>query len=99
MVHMKTSFLVLVSLFFLACSQTPPVIPSAKSVDVQRKPAPKDCEEIGPVEGRISDAKGTFEQALDDLKREAAHRGANYVHLGASGAMGTSVRGVAYVCR
>jgi len=89
----------LTAVFLVACSSVPPVKPEAKNVEVSRKPAGSSCEEIGPVEGRTMSAKGSFEEALEDLKREAAHRGANYVHLGASGAMGTSVRGVAYVCR
>jgi len=85
--------------FIIGCTQTPPVIPDAKNVEVSRKPAHNDCEELGPVEGRSISAKGSFEEALEDLKKEAAHRGANYVYLGQSGPMATSVRGVAYVCR
>lgn len=91
--------LTLVSLFFLGCSQTPPVVPDANQVQVSRKPAKNSCEELGPVEGRAIGHQGGFDEALEDLKKEAAHRGANYVHLGASGAMATAVRGVAYVCR
>ncbi len=96
----KKIFSTVIGLFLIgACSHTPPVIPDVKNVDVSRKPAHKDCEELGPVEGRSISAKGSFEEALEDLKKEAAHRGANYVYLGQSGAMATSVRGVAYVCR
>lgn len=96
----KIIFSTVIGLFLIsACTQTPPVIPEAKNVEVSRKPAHKDCEKLGPVEGRSISAQGSFEEALEDLKKEAAHRGANYVHLGQSGAMTTSVRGVAYVCR
>lgn len=96
----KVIFSTLIGLALISgCTQTPPVIPEAKNVEVSRKPAHKDCEELGPVEGRAVSAKGSFEEALEDLKKEAAHRGANYVHLGQSGAMATAVRGVAYVCR
>jgi hypothetical protein len=98
---MKTKYFIhcFTLLLVIACSQTPPVIPEAKNVEVSRKPAKKSCEEIGPVEGRAVGPKGGFEEALADLKKDAAHRGANYVHLGQSGAMATAVRGVAYICR
>lgn len=81
-----------------ACSSAPPVKPEGKNVEVSRDPADKDCKEIGPVEGRNSSTKGTFDIALENLKADAAGKGANYVQIRQSGAMGTSVRGVAYLC-
>jgi hypothetical protein len=88
--------------FFLvgtvACTSTPPVKPEADKVEVSREPADEDCKEIGPVEGRNSSAKGTFDMALTDLKADAASRGANYVQIRKSGAMGTATRGIAYLC-
>lgn len=91
--------LIIVALVFGACSQTPPVVPDANQIKVSRKPAKETCKKIGPVEGRSVGHTGGFEEALADLKKDAAHRGANYVHLGASGAMATAVRGMAYICR
>ena len=43
--------------------------------------------------------KGTQEQALGDLKREAANKGANYVMVKQYSDLGTSVTGIAYECR
>ncbi len=83
---------------FAACSSAPPVKPEADNVKVSRDPADENCKEIGPVEGRNSSAKGTFDNALEDLKTDAAGKGANYVQIRQSGAMGTSVRGIAYLC-
>ncbi len=95
---MKRSLLVVFLLVMTACSSAPPVKPEADNVKVSRDPADEDCKELGPVEGRNSSAKGTFDQALEDLKQDAAGKGANYVQIRQSGAMGTSVRGIAYLC-
>ena len=81
-----------------ACSTTPPVKPEGKNIEVSRKEADSDCKELGPVEGRTVNVKDTFEMALENLKTDAARKGANYVQIRQSGAMGTSVRGMAYLC-
>ena len=99
---MKSIFIRLVCVVSLinlvACSSAPPVKPEGDNVKVSRDPADEDCKELGPVEGRNSSAKGTFDDALEDLKQDAAGKGANYVQIRQSGAMGTSVRGIAYLC-
>jgi hypothetical protein len=41
---------------------------------------------------------GTFEQALEDLKSDAALKGANVVKLESTSGTGTAVRGQAYLC-
>lgn len=91
--------LVIVSLLALsACSSAPPVKPESKNVKVSRDEADSDCKEIGEVEGRNSSAHGDFDTALEDLKTDAAGKGANFVQIRQSGAMGTSIRGMAYLC-
>lgn len=92
--------LFLLSLFglFTACSNTPPVKPEGKNVEVSRKKADDSCQEIGTVEGRATHHTDSFEDALKDLKNDAALKGANYVHIKQSGAMGQAVRGTAYLC-
>lgn len=84
-------------IFATGCSSMP-LKPEAQNVEVSRERADEDCQEIGKVEGRVSSVKGTFEQALDDLKLDAARKGANFVSLGPSGAFGQSVSGIAYIC-
>ena len=74
------------------------VLPEVKEVKVSRDAADKDCREIGMISGRTASAKGTQEQALEDLKREAANKGANYVVVKEYSSYGTSVTGVAYEC-
>lgn len=74
------------------------VLPDAKEVKVSRDAADNECKEIGPISGTTSSTKGTQEQALADLKQEAANKGANYVMVKQYSAYGTSVVGVAYEC-
>jgi hypothetical protein len=91
----------LVSLFvsgvLLACSSHP-IKPEAGNVKVGREDADKDCKEIGPVEGRVKNVTGKFEEALEDLKLDAARKGANFVQIQQTGALGQAVRGTAYFC-
>lgn len=95
---MKKFTLIAMAFAFAACSSTPPVKPEADNVKVSRDEADKDCKELGPVEGRNVSAGGSFDDALQDLKQDAAGKGANFVQIQQSGAMGTSVRGTAYLC-
>jgi nucleoside phosphorylase len=80
-----------------ACSSQP-IIPDAKNIKLSRENAAKDCREIGPVQGTVSTNRGTIEQAIENMKLDAARKGANYVHMESAGAMGTSVSGTAYQC-
>lgn len=97
---MKTIFIPIsfLCMFVAACSSTPPVVPSAENIKVSRDIPDEDCIELGLVEGRTIGTKGTFEEALEDLKKDAAFKGANFVQIEKTGAMGTSVRGTAFLC-
>jgi uncharacterized protein YbjQ (UPF0145 family) len=53
---------------------------------------------MGSITGTTPTVKGTQEEALEDLKREAANKGANYVVVKQYSAYGTSVTGLAYEC-
>lgn len=75
-----------------------PIKPEAGNIKVTREPVAKDCEDLGPVEGRSSKLKSDFEAALEDLKKDAALKGATHVKLETTSAMGTAVRGQAYRC-
>jgi hypothetical protein len=80
-----------------ACSHQP-VLPEAKNVTVKREDAPSGCREIGRVLGQVRTTAGSIEQAVDDMKLDAARKGANYVRMESTGAMGTSASGTAYQC-
>ena len=74
------------------------IIPDGKNVTVQREPVNSKCAEIGKVQGSVATTTGTIEQAIEDMKLDASRQGANYVHMESTGAMGTSVSGIAYHC-
>ncbi len=95
---MKKVIFPILILILSACSSAPPVKPDAENVKVSRDEADEDCKEIGPVEGRNSSTSGSFDEALEDLKKDAAGKGANFVQIQKSGALGTAVRGTAYLC-
>jgi hypothetical protein len=86
--------------FFLVLTScaSKPVIPSAGDVKVSREDASPKCKEIGKLTGTTMTAQGTKEQALEDLKREAATKGGNYVVVKQFSDYGTAVTGIAYDC-
>lgn len=74
------------------------VLPDAKEVKVSRDEADESCKELGTINGTTKSTKGTQEEALADMKQEAANKGANYVRIKQYSAYGTSVVGIAYEC-
>lgn len=94
---MRILILALLALGMSACASRS-VMSDSKEVKVSREAAGKDCKELGAINGRTASAKGTQEEALEDLKKEAANKGANYVVVKEYSAYGTSVTGVAYEC-
>ena len=84
--------------FALTACASRSVLPSAKEVKVSREAAGKNCKEVGKLTGSTASAQGTQEQALEDLKREAANKGANYVVVKQYSDYGTAVTGIAYEC-
>lgn len=75
------------------------VLPEVKEVKVSREAAGRDCNEIGMITGSTASTNGTREQALANLKSEAANKGANYVMVKQYSAYGTVVTGIAYECQ
>ena len=80
-----------------ACSSMS-TLPDEENVTVSREKAKDQCEEIGKVRGSTSSIKGKAEEALADMKQEAANKGANYVQVMQYSAQQTSVTGLAYRC-
>lgn len=89
------SFLVI---FLLSSCSSHPVLPEAKDVTVSREEPDEECKNLGPVQGTVQTKNGTPEQALEDMKKDAARKGANYIRMEAQSAYGTSTRGTAYFC-
>lgn len=74
------------------------VLPDQKEVKITRSPADAKCKDLGKITGTTISKTPTEEQALEDLKREAAHKGANYVVVQQYSEMGGMVTGLAYDC-
>ena len=74
------------------------LIPEAKNVKIQREAPSKDCRSLGQVEGNVIHANGKIEDAIEDMKLDAARKGANFVQMGETSALGKNVAGVAYQC-
>lgn len=87
----------LLGMFTVGC-RSRSVLPDSKEVKVSRDAAPEECKEMGTINGRTKSVKGTQEEALADLKQDAANKGANYVVIKQYSAYGTSVVGVGYEC-
>ena len=79
------------------CSSKP-IIPEAKNVKVARENPSGRCRELGPVQGSVSTVHGTIEQAIEDMRLDAARKGANYVRMESTSAIGTSASGTAFDC-
>lgn len=94
---MKLLFVTLMMLTVAGC-RSRSLLADAKDVQVSRAEAGKDCHEIGPLTGTTTSAKGTQEQALEDLKKEVANKGGNYVQVKEYSSYGTSVTGIAFEC-
>ena len=88
----------LVSLLILAGCSHQAIVPEAKNVKIQREAPSKDCRSLGHVEGNVIHATGKIEDAIEDMKLDAARKGANYVQMGETSALGKNVAGVAYQC-
>jgi len=96
---LRIKFFVFGIFFFLvACASDPPV-PDGRRVRVSHELPSGDCRQIGQVIGSSPESSGAYEQALDDLKSEAARKTANTVRIVSISPHGTSIRGMAYRCR
>jgi hypothetical protein len=95
---MNSVFVLVASFALFGCSSQP-LVPEGKNIKIQREPVADDCENLGAVEGRNMDLKGNIESAIEDLRLEAAKRGANTVRLETTSGYGNSARGTAYICR
>jgi hypothetical protein len=94
LVHLTLLFsVVLIS----ACTSTP-FIPDKERVAVKNEAPDEDCVKVGPVRGAVISAKGTIEEATEDMRRDAASKGANFVRFEQASETGTAVTGTAFKC-
>lgn len=95
---MKSLLLVSLFLFSAFGCGSRSVLPDQKGVKVSREMPPSTCVELGKISGTSLSKTPTEQQALDDLKNEASHKGANYVLVQQYSATGGTVTGLAYDC-
>lgn len=95
---MKIIMLLAAVLTLFGCGSAP-IKPESKNVEVKRKKPSGDCDDLGDAEGRTMTVKGNFEEALEDMKKDVAMKGGNYIHLMTTSGTGTAVRGRAYFCK
>lgn len=93
---LTSAFFMAVITSLLSCASKP--VLDADDIKVTRDQADQDCKSLGPIDGRVITAKGTQEQAMENLKEEAVKKGANFVTIESIGAQGTTIRGQAYSC-
>lgn len=85
------------SLILIGACSTQPVLPREESVSFVRS-APDGCRELGKLVGRVHHVDATPEQALEDLRRVAADKGATHVQVMEYSGHRTAVSGVGFQC-
>lgn len=93
---MRSIFLLLV-IALVGCSSRS-IKPNPDEVKMSREAPASNCRHIGPISGTTMTATATQDDALADLKKDAANKGANYVVIKEFSSYGTTVTGEAYEC-
>ncbi len=87
----------------LASCSGKPVVMTEKDVKVSRNSPSSDCKELGMVMGRSltinSNVEKAVEQSIEEMKRDAANKGANYVKIEQIASNTHDVTGIAYDCK
>lgn len=87
--------LIYIALFLLAGCQSSP----HGNVQMSEERPTGDCREVGQVIGTSGSRQNAKQKAMEDLRKEASMKTANYVRIVAISAHGAAVRGIAYRCR
>jgi hypothetical protein len=93
----RSFFAALTVLLFVGCSSRS-IKPDTKEVKISRDEPEKSCRDMGGISGTTMKVNGTQDEAIEDLKKEAANKGANYVWVKQFSTYGTTVTGQAYEC-
>jgi len=80
-----------------ACASDPKR-PDGSNVRVSSENPPKDCDQLDQVVGTSATTGNAYNNALADIKKEAASKMGNYVKIVAVSAHGSAIRGMAYRC-
>ena len=100
--YTRSSFILtliaMLSIPFTSGCSSMSTLPKTENLTVSRKPADKKCSPLGKLEGRSLSKTAKPEDALEDLKKEAANKGANYLVVKEYSGTGGAVTGLAYIC-
>ena len=91
------SFSLLIMLGLVGCAGGE-IRPDKIEVKVGRKVPEEDCRQIGPVSGSVTKISGTAAEALENMKKDAARKGGNFILYESASATGTAMKGIAYSC-
>jgi hypothetical protein len=91
-------FAILALTVFLAACSSRSIKPDPKEVKLSREKPSAKCKDLGTISGTTLTAKGTQDEAIEDLRRDAANKGANYIYVEQFSSYGTTVTGQAYEC-
>lgn len=91
-------FLAIISVLVMASCASDPKRPDGSNVRVSNDRPRGDCEQIDQVVGTSATTGNAYNNALADIKKEAASKTANYVKIVAVSAHGSAIRGIAYRC-
>ena len=84
------------SLFLISCASK--ALLDVDDIKVTRDAPAAHCKPVGKVVGRVITFKQTREDAMKDLKQNAANKGANFVQIAQVSDHGTSITGHAFIC-
>ena len=91
-------FLILALPLLIAACSSRSIKPDPNALKISREKPSSKCKDLGAISGTTMTAKGSQDEAIEDLKREAANKGATYVYVQQFSTYGTTVTGEAYEC-
>lgn len=93
-----TIVIALLSLGPLSACSSKPIIPKGEDIKVSRETPNTSCKDLGTLTGKTLYATGTKEDALKDLREQAANKGADYIQIKSFSDTGTAVTGILFEC-
>jgi|FLYM01.1.fsa_nt_gi hypothetical protein len=85
-------------IFLLIGCGSRPIIPDKSNLVVTRETPAPECENMGNIIGRTMTVTGSKDSAVDDLKEQAANKGATHLQVHQFSDMGTAVTGTIFKC-
>ena len=91
-------FLFLLGAGFLFACASESLTPDTEQLKMGKDAPDVSCKSLGRVSGKTMSTRGTSQEALNDMKKDAARLSANYVKIEEYSGTGTAVTGEAFRC-